>query len=152
MVIAISERAPFAEWCSAGGECVLLDESGFSFQRARGDLLPENTPIFFGGEPKSGEHFISPNKFAELRDALIAAARVGLSVKEVARGEANDFSITLADGAEARFVLSPEVAALFLELPATLAAANLRISGGSVSPQLEYLDLRFGDQVVFKRK
>ncbi len=160
VVIAVSERAPFAEWCpsTSSGQvlakdiCVFVDETGFSFQKARGDILPENTPIFFGGEPKSGEHFIAPNQFAELRDAFAAAARVGLSVKEVAHGEANDFSITLADGAEARFVLSPEAAALFLELPATLAAANLRIAGGSVSPPLQYLDLRFGDQVVFKRK
>ncbi|MDP3661660.1 MAG: hypothetical protein Q8R17_02325, partial [bacterium] len=87
-----------------------------------------------------------------LRNIVASAERVGLSIKKVARAEGNDFAFVLSDNAEARFVLSPQTPGLFLELPATLAAANLKISAGSVSPALQYFDVRFRDQVVFKRK
>lgn len=160
VIIAVSERKPFASWCpsiSSGqvytnSACVFLDESGFGFEKAKGDPPPASSITFVGGEVASGARYLPPEQFVPLREIISSAERVGLTVTKVVRAENNDFSFSLADGAEVRFVLSPEATELFLELPATLAAANLKISAGSVSPPLQYFDVRFRDQVVFKRK
>ena len=152
VIVAVSERKPFAEWCpstSSGqahstGECIFIDESGFGFPKAKGDMPPISRIIFVGESPHE--------KFLLLRDIISSAERVGLVIKKVKQGEGNDFSFSLADNAEARFVLSPETANMFLDLPTTLQAANLKISGGSMYPALQYLDMRFDGQVVFKRK
>ena len=151
VIVAVSERKPFATWCADNG-CLFIDTEGFGFTPAKGDSPPTSSITFYGGMPLAGARYLPEGRFTILREVLAAAERVGLSVEKVARGDGSDVSFTLANGAEARFVLSPEAAALFLELPATLAAAHLRIADGSVSPPLQYLDLRFRDQVVFKRK
>lgn len=152
VIIAVSERRPFASWCDAKGACISIDESGFGFGKVKGDAPPLSSIVFEDDSVVSGGHYLSPEKFTLFREIISSAERVGLIVTKVARAENNDFAFSLADGAEARFVLSPQAVELFLELPATLAAANLKISVGSVSPSLQYLDVRFKDQVVFKRK
>lgn len=152
VIIAVYERQPFAEWCSPKKMCVLIDESGFGFEKAKGDPLQASSVVFVGVGASSGTRYLPPEKFAELRSIISSAEHVGLHVRKVVHAENNDFSFSLADGAEARFVLLPQTSELFLGLPATLAAANLKISAGSVSPPLQYFDVRFKDQVVFKRK
>ncbi|TSC85178.1 MAG: hypothetical protein G01um101417_45 [Parcubacteria group bacterium Gr01-1014_17] len=152
VIIAVSERKPFAEWCPSAGECVFIDESGFGFAQAKGDAPPLSRLVFEGWGADSGARYLPLEKFALLRNIISSAERVGLAIKKVVRAEGNDFALLLADSAEARFVLSQKTPELFLELPATLAAANLKISGGSVSPALQYFDVRFKDQVVFKRR
>lgn len=162
VIIAVSERKPFAKWCpsTSSGQatkndaCVFIDENGFGFAPAKENLL-SSSPITFVDEHIStsiGARYLLPEPFAQIREVISSAERVGLTVTTVARAENNDFTFSLADGAEARFVLSGETGAFFLGLPDTLAAANLKISNGSVSPPLRYVDLRFKDQVVFKRK
>ena len=154
LVLAARERAPFAAWCgvSTPNRCVSLDENGFGFSSARGDPPPAAPLIFFGGTPRSGAPYLPAEDFVLLRGILSAAERVGLPAQSATRGEARDFFFILADGSELRFALSPDAPALFLALPETLSAAHLSLSGGVVSPPLRYLDLRFKDQVVFKRK
>ncbi len=152
VVVAVSERKSFAEWCSGDSECIFIDENGFGFPKAKGDALPSSHLVFDGGDTAFGARYLPSEKFALLRDIIASAERVGLSVKKVARAEGNDFAFVLSDNAEARFVLSPQTSELFLELPTTLAAAHLKISAGSISPALQYLDVRFKDQVVFKRR
>ena len=152
IIVAVSERAPFAEWCSSNGECIFIDESGFGFPKAKGDAPPISSTVFADENPRASAHYLSEEKFIALRDIVSSAERIGLVIKRVEQGEGNDFSFLLTDNAEARFVLYPETAKIFLELPTTLQAANLKIAGGSVYPALQYLDMRFGGQVVFKRR
>ncbi|OHA34408.1 MAG: hypothetical protein A2938_00975 [Candidatus Taylorbacteria bacterium RIFCSPLOWO2_01_FULL_48_100] len=151
VIVVVSERAPFAEWCSSTSECIFIDENGFGFPNAKGDAPPISNVVFVGESPRAGARYLLHEKFLLLRDIVYSAERIGLIVKKVKQEEGDDFSLSLADNAEARFVLSFETAKIFLELPTILQAANLKISGGSVYPALQYLDMRFGGQVVFKR-
>lgn len=152
VIIAVSERKAFANWCNAKNMCVSIDESGFGFAKAKGDAPPLSRIVFESDGTMGGTHYLPTERFAWLRDIIASAERVGLSIKKVTHTEGNDFALLLADNAEARFVLSPQTPEFFLELPATLAAAHLKISAGSVLPALQYLDVRFKDQVVFKRR
>lgn len=153
LVVAVAERAPFARWCTEGGSpCLFIDDTGFAFAPVAGDRTPTTPLIFMGGTPTAGTPFLSPAKFVHLRDTLASAARIGLSVVRASRGEGSDLSFFLVDGAETRFVLSVDTPALFLALPSTLSAAQLAIAEGSVAPPLQYVDLRFAEQVVFKRR
>ncbi|MDP3661647.1 MAG: hypothetical protein Q8R17_02255, partial [bacterium] len=104
VIIAVSEREPFAEWCSSTGECVFIDESGFGFAKAKGDASPRSNIVFEGVDTASGARYLPPEKFALLRNIVASAERVGLSIKKVARAEGNDFAFVLSDNAEARFV------------------------------------------------
>lgn len=153
LIVAIAERTPFARWCAAEEQkCLFIDDTGFAFAPVAGDPMPTTPLVLVGGTPTAGTPFLPPAEFAHLRDTLASVARIGLSVVRVSRGEGNDLSFFLSDGAEVRFVLSATAPALFLTLPSTLSAAQLTIAGGSVAPPLRYLDLRFAEQVVFKRK
>lgn len=153
LIVAVAERQPFARWCAVEKQkCLFIDEAGLAFTPAPGDPAPASPLTFTGGEPLAGARFLSEAEFAFLGETIAAAERIGLAVDGVARGEGRDFSFLLTDGSAVRFVLSSDAPALFMRLPETIAAARLSIAGGAVAPPLQYLDLRFADQAVFKRK
>lgn len=153
LIIAVAEREPFARWCAAEEpKCLFIDEAGLAFVAALGDTAPASPLTFTGGEPLAGAHLLPEAEFTLLGETLAAAERIGFAVGGVSRGEGRDFSFLLTDGSAVRFVLSPDAPALFMRLPETLAAARLSIAGGAVAPPLQYVDLRFAEQVVFKRK
>jgi len=154
LIVAVKEREPFAEWCdySKDNKCVFIDENGLGFSKVKGDNESSITQAFLSKYPESGKHYLPETDFSLLREIISSARRVGLSITKVSKEDGNDFSFLLADGSEAKFVLSEDAGKLFLSLPETLRAADLSISNGIVSPALQYLDLRFRDQIVFKRK
>jgi len=144
LLVAVTERKPFARWCreDADEQCVFIDEQGFVFPPAPRDSAPKTSIVFEG----------ALTDFVRMREVLHTAERIGLSIARVSRAEGSDASFTLTDGTRVRFVLSPDTTALFLSLPETLSAANARIVNGTIIPPLEYFDVRFPDQVVFKRR
>lgn len=153
LIIFVSERKPFSKWCAEEeNPCLFIDDTGFAFAFAAHDSTPTSTLVFTGGTPIAGTRFLPSAEFALLRETLASAERVGFYVAGVSRREGRDFSFLLSDHTEVRFVLSSKTTAFFFELPTTLSAARLAIADGSVTPPLQYLDLRFADQVVFKRR
>lgn len=153
LIVAVAERKPFAKWCAEeGSPCLFIDDTGFAFASAAHDSTPAFTLVFTGGTPIAGNRFLPSAEFALLRETLASAERVGFYVAGVSRREGRDFSFLLSDHTEVRFVLSSKTPAFFFELSTTLSAARLAIADGSVTPPLQYLDLRFADQVVFKRR
>ncbi|MHB1086631.1 MAG: cell division protein FtsQ/DivIB [Minisyncoccota bacterium] len=152
LVIAITEREPFALWCAAEDDCYALDEEGFVFTTAatttHGDFA---TAYTFTGDIEGapiGQKLIPgqlPSVLALLRifqqETNLVPTRVDILPEQ-------DFWVTVGQDfyVKASFGQEPETLARNLELVLSSEALRERIA------EIEYVDLRFGNRVYYKMK
>jgi cell division septal protein FtsQ len=144
VVVTIDERVGANTWCSADS-CYLMDEHGFVFNRAvasvgytfSGGLLP--------GEP-IGQHVLL-GRLPRVLSLLSEFARIGLAPVSVAIENESDFRVRLAAGYEVVLGFDTDIR------EAVRTMQLLRSSDAApMSDTLEYLDLRFGNRVYYKKK
>jgi len=152
LVIAITEREPFALWCAAEDDCYALDEEGFVFTTAatttHGDFA---TAYTFTGDIEGapiGQKLIPgqlPSVLALLRifqqETNLVPTRVDILPEQ-------DFWVTVGQDfyVKASFGQEPETLARNLDLVLSSEALRERIA------EIEYVDLRFGNRVYYKMK
>lgn len=156
VTVKLTERNPFALWCSDDQECFLMDESGFIFARAESSA--ENTdPIFRGGlsvkagitasETAIGQTFL-PGRFAGMLDLFDRLRKAGFAPTGASVHDDQDFTVSFSEGFLLRAAFAENATALVRNLQLSLTAEPVK---GKVN-KLEYIDLRFGNRVYYKFK
>lgn len=152
LIIAITEREPYALWCATENDCYALDEEGFVFTTAatttHGDFA---TAYTFTGDIEGvpiGQKLVPgqlPSVLALLRifqqETNLVPTRVDILPEQ-------DFRVTVGQDfyVKASFGQEPETLARNLELVLSSEALRERIA------EIEYVDLRFGNRVYYKMK
>lgn len=148
--ITVEERSPLAVWCtSQDDECYFLDRDGFIYAKA-----PEFSGTVFikykgpvEGGPVGG-HYLQTQAFRSL-SALVT--ELGKQVGEPVRVsvEGSDADIRFLRGFSLFLSLEDKPEDSIERLMLALSAQPLK---GRDLSSLSYIDLRFGDRVVYKFK
>jgi len=160
LIVTLQERTPYAEWCeeSIGANCYLLDDQGVVFAPASGvatSSLPSQY-IFSGilstttlsvSTPPYGEIFAGTH-FSGISDLLKRLHSAGVTPLGAELQDDTDFFIPLAEGFYLKASYGEDPDTLAKNLTLILNADALK----GKTPQLEYIDLRFGNRVYYKFK
>ena len=142
MIVHISERVPYARWCTNG--CYSMDDHGFVFAEADGT---ESLRTYHGkveGNP-IGQTYL-PNDFVAL-DAYVTSLETltGKRIRDVNVSYDRDVFATLDGGGEVRFVLKDQGPELSSNMASVFASPAFQSAGG-----LDYADFRFGQKAIVK--
>jgi len=154
IALTIIERKPVALWCSES--CYYLDSAGYIFAEAphftedvyisyRG-MLTDDSPI--------GASFLTEQSFANLQTFVKNLSDIGISVTSVAVKEDEEYEISVNNGED-----SEEGGVIYVNTrePLTKTFENIktfitdyRSKNSGELPAVEYIDARFGNNIVFK--
>lgn len=150
--VAITERKPFAEWCSDASTCYALDESGFIFSAvdASSTSAFAQPYVFSGGVGGApiGQIFIPGHMTGLLALLRILQQQSGLTPVSIRVENDQDITIHFAEGFDLKASFGEDAAGLARNLQLVLSSPLLQ---GKES-ELEYIDLRFGNRVYYKLK
>lgn len=159
IIVDIEERNPYARWCTEGGSCYKMDDTGLVF--AKLGVTPTSSlasPYIFSGklstttppslaEEPLGDTFAGVH-FVGITNLLRGLGQSGHIAYGASLQNEQDFFIPLEDG----FYIK----ASYGENPDTLVKnLNLVLSSDALKDKkadLEYVDLRFGNKVYYKLK
>lgn len=156
ITVNVIERQTFALWCptdveagGSNGSCYDMDKTGFLFAQASADASSSAGYVLYGGiatsSPPIGQTFASGHTQG-LVAFLGLLGQTGYTPLGATVESDQDFVVPLSQGFS--------VYASFGEDPGTLVSnLQLVLSSSSLSgqqPNLEYIDLRFGDKVYYK--
>ena len=159
LLVAITERAPYALWClpahagQVGGDegaCFEMDDGGFIFAEASGVHEAFSEYIFLGGlvtDSPIGQTFAATH-LPSLVALLTGLGQAGFSPSGASVESATDFTIPLGNDFVLKAPFGANSDTLIKNLQLVLSSDTLTGKRG----QLEYVDLRFGDRVYYKLK
>jgi hypothetical protein len=158
--IAVSERKPAALWCGDGvpdidtlrsgvfGEqCYFMDSNGFIYERAptvTGAAYPRFWGAIAQGTPE-GSRFVLPAEFAALTLFMRHLRESGTAPLGVLLVDENEMELYDARGTR---ILLPRGGDLAKRARTVRTVEESGIVSGDA---IEYIDLRFGDKIYFKR-
>jgi|SRR3989344_930278 len=160
LAVFIKEREPVGVWCGLSPSpdplqenCFFVDEDGFVFSRA-----PVTTGAvyvrYYGGLanpfPPIGLSLLDKKVFLELRFFLETLKSSGVSVLRVILDDGFEVSLDLAGGGKVIFSLKSDLHKTLDNLEVFVA----RGGDGDTAKYLgsfQYVDLRFGNKIYFKR-
>ncbi|MAZ67763.1 hypothetical protein CL652_03275 [bacterium] len=146
VVVSITEREPYAQWCRKS-ECYNLDIEGYVYESTRATSTKLVT--FSGGIDESRTKvlrtYIAPEFFAQTRDFIDGLARLNLEATRFFFEE-KDARIQFRDGWELRVALDKDLGATLFNLAAILGEYDLR----SRLHDILYIDMRFDERVYYK--
>lgn len=158
ITITISERAPFALWCTSIDQtsCFAMDEQGFIFTESASstDGARFVQPYLFTGGVATGTANVIGQTFAPGHVPGIIALlhllvqNAGLSPVSVAVEDDQDFSVMFAQGFVLKASYGEDANALARNVQLVLGSDALK----GQEANLEYIDLRFGNRVYYKLK
>ena len=146
--VTVEERSPFALWCEED-RCSFLDRDGFLYAKApefSGTVFIKYYGVADGGPV--GGRYLTPHIFRSL-SALVTelGGRLGEPVSVSVAGE--DVEVRFLDGFSLFLSLADKPEDSLERLTLALSAEPLK---GKELARLSYIDLRFGDRVVYKFK
>lgn len=150
--LAVAERSPAALWCGESREqaeaCFFLDKEGYLYTEAPEFSGTVFVRYFGAGAGRVGSQFMTPQTFRSL-SAL--AAELGKNIGdlesvEVAKGDAE---LHFLNGFMLKLALKDKPESVIERL--SLALESDALKGKDLSA-LSYIDLRFGDRVVYRFK
>lgn len=154
LAVAVEERTLWGVYCVAqgaesSGPCFYLDTSGTAYEELsqfEGWLLP----VIYGGLPTAAGAQPVPQPtlhyFEEARDALVPLKGVLLSAA-ISSSTPSDVRLGLAEG-WTLLVSTARPVPEWLQALETILEQEV----GARRPELEYVDLRFGNKVFYKFK
>ncbi len=152
-------REPFALWCQKYDgmdfpKCFFLDKKGFVFSPSP-DFSGDAYLKYFGflpfGDPVGSYFLNSPQSFTKLSDFLISLKKIGISPIYTTASTTNSFEINLKNDSKIFFNLDDDLEKTYFRLDAFLKSKKW-ISEGITIDSLDYLDLRFGNKIFYKKK
>ncbi len=155
--ISVEEREPEALWCGEkpGGIdfCFFVDEDGFVYSESpffSGDVFFR----YYGGDVNLRSplrsRFASPEWIGEFREFTYYLKELDLTAKAVHLRE-DDLEVLLVGDGEIYLARNDSLEEAFSRLRSLFRGSEFGfINEGS--PAFEYIDLRFGDRVFYKKK
>jgi len=167
IVVTVKERDPYALWCGESilnnkrtivNHCFFMDNKGFVFAEAPNFSdnvyftvygLLQNTSLntnTFGNSV--GKRFLEEEYFTRLmlfRDALFDE---GIDVGYLILRDNDDVELHITTGGKIVFNKKQDIEKIFYNLISAVEAKE--VDGESIWDNLEYIDLRFDNRVLFK--
>lgn len=149
LLIKVLERKVAALWC-AESDCYFLDEFGFVFSSA--PIFSDGVFIIYGGyfsESPIGKVYISEAYFKELTAFISLLSKntpMAFTIERVMSTPENDIEMMTKDGGVIRLRQVDSLVEIYNNL-ATVLAENVF----SEPEEMEYIDLRFGNKVYYKK-
>lgn len=150
VAVLLEERTPFGVWCSeeASKNCFLLDEEGLIFDTASSEQ-GKGYLVFYGtvkGDPI--RQYYLPGRFTEIIQFLFGVKTTGLVPKSLSVKDENDAELRLENGEKLLFALNQNFSELLENLETVYREAGLSDTG----KRIDYIDLRFGNKIFYKKK
>ncbi len=156
LVIEVVERQPVALWCDES--CYYVDDTGYIFAEA--PHFTENVYISYQGKIKDepiGNIFLPESDFREIRSFVSNLKNVGLEPTTVVAKDHDEFQITIKNPAIKDAEATTGTIFINKNVPfektfdsiATFLREYRGRNGAGLKP-IEYIDLRFGNNIVFK--
>lgn len=148
--VSVLEREPAGIWCMKENEsCYLLDDNGYIFAESpsfTGDVYFKYHGIIEGDVV--GTNFLTADEFHTLvffveKMKELSLAPVSLSLVD------DEYAVTLKEGGKVIFVRGDSLDRVLESLETALAAPSFKMKELS---NLEYIDLRFLNRVVYRWK
>lgn len=166
--IDVSERVPYAVWCSGGAPPAAATSSGCDFLDARG-LLFAPSPAFSPGvylrftgssststAPSIGRVLLGSERFTELSYFLTSLKPLGIAPDRIAiepdGGGIVDLDLFLPDGAQILMSTTRSFEDTLNDMVAFFDRANLGTSTQEFLDGVQYVDFRFPGKVYYKPK
>ncbi len=150
--IVVEERTPLALWCGHSkeerGECLFLDREGYTYAPA-----PEFSGVvfvrYFGAlKGEVGTQFLTEREFRSVA-ALVAELGSHGEPSDVEITTDGDAQVSFIEGFKVFFALKDRSEDILERFRLVLEAEPLK--GGGLE-KISYVDLRFGDRVVYTFK
>jgi len=154
--LSIEERKPHVLWCpdenQIDQQCYFIDDTGLLFAEApsfsgnvyfifRGKL---DKDIPLGARVMSQQDFVSFENFISMVTKKLHVDIVGVTIKDV-----GDFDLELVSGTKILFNKTISYDEMYNNLGSMLSSDQF---ASSTLNSLEYLDMRFGNKIYFKKK
>ena len=148
--VAIYEHRGDFLWCRSESECFLIENSGFIYAQA--PYLSGNAFFrFFGGDLSVGDFFLEPKEFVRVVDLRNKLETLDLKLSSF-NHDGDNYEFVLSNGAKILMVKDSDFNAAFNNLASAASAEPLDKKLKEELGNLEYLDLRFPNRVVYKFK
>lgn len=160
--INVKERTPYALWCEmntveGGGSdsdvCYFLDDKGFVFTES--PVFSDNVYFTVHGELESGESgnllggsFLGEERFVRMMQLRALLAKEGVEATHLISKEDNDFEFHIKTGGVLLFNEDQKIEKLIRDL--VVAMEVKKNEGREIFENLEYIDMRFNNKVLFK--
>ncbi|PIR82171.1 hypothetical protein COU20_03355 [Candidatus Kaiserbacteria bacterium CG10_big_fil_rev_8_21_14_0_10_59_10] len=149
LVVSVEEREPFALWC--GRECYVMDRVGYVFAEADGAGTRMATLVFEGGIDEDNGPVVGsvllPGAFEDVRAMVAALAPSGCKGEKIVVLDDIDYMVECAEGFDVKVSFVSDIEQTARNLALSLSSDALAAS----VERLEYIDLRFGNRVYYKR-
>ncbi len=162
IAITVKERDPYALWCveelsknkkNTASSCYFIDDKGFAFTKSPAfsdnvyftvysDSLVENPNELLG------KNFLNEKRFVRLMQLRSLLVKEGLDVTHLTQGENDDFEFYLVSGGKLMFNEYQDIEKLLHNLVAAIEVK--KSEGQKIGEDLEYIDVRFNNKVLFK--
>lgn len=158
LTVEVSERAPFANWCSAVSpqNCYVIDAGGFAFQKPELPIIATTTAtttasiltIFTPTAPKYEANVFDGNGLKNLLGFIKSFQSAGFKIFSV-KIKDTDYFFTFSDNSEIMVQGGDnpdDIAAKLSSIESDLQKE------GAAAGSVEYIDLRYGNKVYLKMK
>lgn len=164
IAITVKEREPYALWCekkifekkkNTTDFCYFIDDKGFAFTKAPsfsdnvyytvyGNLQKNNIDGFVG------KNFLNETRFVRLMRLRTLLSKEELDTTYLIQKDDGDFEFQLAFGGKLIFNEDQDIKKLLRNLVAAIEVK--KNEGQEIEKNLEYIDARFNNKVLFKFK
>jgi cell division septal protein FtsQ len=161
IVVTVKERKSYALWCGdtliddkdgITDNCYFIDDKGFVFTKA--PLFSDNVYFTVYGEVVGdgtnplGKNFLGEERFVRLMQLRDLLSKEGLDTEALKQEEGSDFEFYLTSGGKLIFNEKQEMKKLLRNLVAAIEVK--KNEGKNIKENLEYIDVRFNNKVLFK--
>jgi len=167
IVVTIKERDPYAIWCgesisdnenAISDTCFFMDSTGFIFARAPN--FSDNVYLTIYGVLQNisqssntfdnpiGKRFLEEKYFTHLMLLRDTLSNEEIDAVYLTSQDDGDFQVYIATGGKLIFNKKQDIEKIFRDLISAVEAKE--VDGMNVWENLEYIDLRFDNKVIFK--
>lgn len=157
--IAVRARDSIGLWCGVKRDmpepCTLFDGGGFLFATATSGtplLSRFFGPVDAGGTNSSRRTFLSETEISPLVEFLGRLDRLGFSVGEVLAGDQGERTGFLENGGRITWKADSDLEKSALNFIAALPKTEMLDASGKPRQNIEYIDLRFTNKVIYKMR
>jgi len=165
LTITIEERKPFEMWCTSEesgasiifkDDCYFLDNQGYAFSKApeiSGDAYFKNYGnIQHASTSPIGQQFLTPELFKAISSFRESLSKRNINPDKLIAKIDGDFEFYLPDGGRILFNTSQNFNVVLENIESLLQDPDIRGSQGTLSTSLDYIDLRFGNKIFYKKR
>ena len=156
ITIKITERKPFAIWCSGdpiSNNCFFMDVNSTIFSQApnfSGDAYFKYYGLLNTDSPIGMEYIASTTVFTQISQFAQNVKDIGIHPQYIVAKDQGQFSVILSGGGEIYFDVKEPVEKLTENLVSLLKSPDLKPNGDNLPVQ--YIDLRYGNKLFYKLK